>query len=240
MPSSNAFIGIQSLRTFGMTGGAFNMELKQRFYLRPDYIIEFGFGTMKLDHSIKIETFPGTYAPAEDSYLLLSAIEVSKGQRVLELGCGTGIIAMHCAKFGCMVKAADISLDAIENARLNAAINVLDMDLVHSNLFEKVQGKFDAIIFNPPYLSVQDSEGLSDSEKWPLVGGEGGHEVSVRFLVQAPKHLSTGGRIYLLTSSESEKEVIATASYLYSARKIAEQRIFFELLAVYELRLEKS
>jgi release factor glutamine methyltransferase len=194
---------------------------------------------VKLDNSIKIETFPSVYAPAEDSYLLLSAIEVSKGQRVLEMGCGTGMIALHCAKFGCKVKAADVSLDAIENARLNAAINVLDMDLIHSNLFEKVRGKFDVIIFNPPYLSVQDSDGLSDVEKWPLVGGEGGHEVSVRFLEQAPKHLSPGGRIYLLTSSESEAGVVLAASNTYFVRKIAERRIFFELLAVYELRLEK-
>jgi release factor glutamine methyltransferase len=194
---------------------------------------------VKLDNSIKIETFPSVYAPAEDSYLLLSAIEVSKGQRVLEMGCGTGIIALHCAKFGCKVKAADVSLDAIENARLNAAINVLDMDLIHSNLFEKVQGKFDVVIFNPPYLSVQDTEGLSESEKWPLVGGEEGYEISARFLEQAENFLAPGGRIYLLTSSESEEKVIATASKVFLARKIAEQRIFFELLAVYELRLEK-
>jgi release factor glutamine methyltransferase len=137
------------------------------------------------------------------------------------------------------VKAADVSLDAIENARLNAAINVLDMDLIHSNLFEKVQGKFDVVIFNPPYLSVQDTEGLSESEKWPLVGGEEGYEISARFLEQAENFLAPGGRIYLLTSSESEEKVIATASKVFLARKIAEQRIFFELLAVYELRLEK-
>lgn len=193
---------------------------------------------MKLDSSIRIETFPGVYAPAEDSFLLLSAVKVRKGQRVLEMGTGSGIIALHCAKAGCSVKAADISIDAIENARLNAAINLQDVEFAHSDMFGKVKGKYDVIIFNPPYLSVQDTEGLTLAEKWPLVGGEGGHEVSVRFLKAAPKHLAPNGRIYLLTSSESEAKVFEAAGKIYSVRKITEQRIFFEVLAVFELKID--
>jgi len=193
---------------------------------------------VKLDNTIRIETFPGVYAPAEDSFLLLSAVKARKGQRVLEMGTGSGIIAIHCARADCVVTAADISLDAIENARVNAAINLLDITLAHSNLFEKVRGKFDVIIFNPPYLSSRDSEGLTIAEKQPLVGGEGGHEVSVRFLKAAPKYLAPKGRIYLLTSSESEEKVLKAARNIYSVRKIAEQRIFFELLAVHELKID--
>ncbi len=194
---------------------------------------------MKTDLSIQIEVCPAVYAPAEDTYLLLSAIELSESQHVLEMGCGTGIIALHCAKAGCRVKVADISLDAVENARVNSAINLLDIEPVQSDLFEKIRGKFDVIIFNPPYLSVQDTEGLSDSEKWPLVGGEKGHEVSARFLEAVADHLDPGGRIYLLTSSESERGVLEKARQCFSIRKIAEKRIFFETLAVYELRLGK-
>jgi len=193
---------------------------------------------VKLDPSMKIETFPGVYTPAEDTLLLLSAVKAGKGQRILEMGCGTGIIALHCAKAGYRVKAADISLDAVENARQNAAVNALDIDLAVSDLFVKVRGIFDVIIFNPPYLSSQDSEGLSEAERRPLVGGEAGHEISVRFLEQAPKHIAPGGRIYLLTSSESEGGVLEAARSLYSARRVAERRIFFELLAVWELLLK--
>ncbi|MFO7618816.1 MAG: HemK2/MTQ2 family protein methyltransferase [Thermoplasmata archaeon] len=190
---------------------------------------------MKFDPKLEIEACPNVYAPAEDTYLLLSAVEIREGQRALEMGCGTGIIALHCAKAGCRVKATDISIDAIENARMNAAINALDIDLIHSDLFAKVKGKFDVIIFNPPYLSVQDTGGLSDAEKWPLVGGENGHEVSARFLEAAPEHLEPDGKIYLLTSSESEAGVLGKASQYFSIRKIAEKRIFFETLAAYEL-----
>lgn len=194
---------------------------------------------MKTDPSIQIETCPGVYAPAEDSFLLLSAVRVSEGQHVLEMGCGTGMIALHCAKAGCRVTAADISQDAVENARMNAAMNSLDLDVVRSDLFGNVRGKFDVIIFNPPYLSSRGSECLSGQEKQPLVGGEGGHEISVLFLEQAKAHLAEAGIIYLLTSSESEAGVLERAGEMFSAKKVAEKRIFFETLAVHEMKMVK-
>lgn len=192
---------------------------------------------MKLDPTIQIEMCPGVYAPAEDTFLLLSAVEVRESQHVLEMGCGTGIIALHCAGAGCRVTAVDVFDGAVENARMNAAINNLGMELAQSDLFENVKGKFDVIIFNPPYLSSRDSEGLSEAERRPLVGGDDGSGISTRFLETAPDFLAPGGRVYLLSSSESEAAVMETARELFSARRVAEKRIFFETLAVYELRL---
>ncbi|MBA3045466.1 MAG: methyltransferase [Candidatus Thermoplasmatota archaeon] len=192
---------------------------------------------MDSDSTIQIESCARVYPPAEDTYLLLSAVEVSEGQRVLEMGTGSGIIALHCAKAGCRTTAADISPDAVKCARENAEINGLAMEIIESDLFENINEKFNAIIFNPPYLSGQDSEGLTDSEKRPLVGGEKGHEISARFLEVAPRFLAPGGRIYLLTSSESETEVLKKARERFSIAKITEKRIFFETLAVHMLKM---
>jgi release factor glutamine methyltransferase len=192
---------------------------------------------VKLDTNIQIEVCPGVYAPAEDTFLLLSAVEITKGQRILEMGCGTGIIALHCVKAGGLVTVADINQAAVDNAMMNAAINHLGMEVIRSDLFENMKEKFDAMIFNPPYLSSQDSDGLSDAEKRPLVGGEKGYEVSARFLEGAAQFLAPGGKIYLLTSSESESGVLEKARQRYFIEKVAEKRIFFETLAVYELKM---
>jgi release factor glutamine methyltransferase len=194
-------------------------------------------GAVKLDPTIRIEALPQVYAPAEDSFLLLSTVKVGKGQRVLEMGCGTGIIALHCAKAGCYVTATDISLGAADNARMNASNNDLEMEVVQSDLFDNVAGEFDVIIFNPPYLSSEDAHALSGQEKMPRVGGEKGHEVSVRFLEQAVRHLAKAGKIYLLTSSESETGVLDEARRRFAMKKIAEERLFFETLAVWELEM---
>lgn len=194
---------------------------------------------MDLDRSLRIENCTGVYAPSDDTNLLLSAIRAGPGERMLEMGCGTGIVALHCAKARCIATAADISPDAVACARGNARANGLDISIIQSDLFGSVEGEFDVIAFNPPYLSLGGSEGLTEEERRPLVGGTGGHELTVRFLNDAGRFLAPGGRIYLLTSSESEAGAMEAARRCFIVKKVAELRIFFETLAVWKLRLAK-
>lgn len=195
---------------------------------------------MKLDIEIEIEVAQDVYSPSDDSFLMLSAISPKAGQSVLEMGTGSGIIALHCAKLGSRVAVADISEKALSCARNNAQINGLDIELIQSDLFSNITGKFDMIIFNPPYLSGQDAQVLAVDDKRQLIGGEEGHEISIKFMEQAVNHLTENGRIYLLTSTETSEKVIQHARELFLANKIAEQRMFFEVLAVWELRIDKN
>lgn len=193
---------------------------------------------MKFDSEILIDVDMDVYSPSDDTFLMLSAINPRIGQTVLEMGTGTGIIALNCAKAGCRTTAADISRRSLNCARNNAKINGLTIEFIQSDLFSNITGKYDMIIFNPPYLSGEDAEVLAIDDRRQLIGGERGHEISVKFMEQAVQYLSDNGRIYLLTSSETAEEVIERARQLYLVDKVAEQRIFFEVLAVWELRLD--
>lgn len=195
---------------------------------------------MKLDLEIQIEVAEDVYAPSDDSLLMISAIHPAQGQSILEMGTGSGIIALHCAKAGSKVTAVDTSEKALECAKNNAQINNLDIQLIQSELFSNIAGKFDLIVFNPPYLSSQDAEVLAVDDKRQLIGGEEGHEISVIFMEQAINHLTENGRIYLLTSTETSEKVIQHARKLFLANKIKEQRMFFEAMAVWELRVDKN
>jgi len=195
---------------------------------------------VKLDPEIKIEVIPDVYSPSDDTLLMLSAIAPSRGQSVLEMGTGSGIIALHCAGIGCNVTAADISEKALACARDNARKNDLDVQFALSDLFSAITGKFDMIIFNPPYLSGRDAEYLAVDDRRQLVGGESGHEISVRFMEQAKLYLVENGRIFLLTSTETSDRVIEVARQLFLVHRMAEQRMFFEVLTVWELRLDKN
>ena len=86
--------------------------------------------------------------------LLLDFIDLQnlKDQQLLELGCGTGLISTYAAMKGAKVMATDINPFAIENAKLNAENNKVEIITIHSNLFQNIpQQVFDYIIINPPY-----------------------------------------------------------------------------------------
>jgi len=182
------------------------------------------------DPDIKIEVDEGVYEPSEDTYLLLESVCVAKGERVLEVGTGSGIIALNCAKAGARVVASDISEEAVANAKSNSMKNGIGLDVRRSDLFGGLEGRFDAIIFNPPYLA--SDVGPEDAR---LSGGTSGSELSIRFLDEVGGVLNPGGRVYLLTSSLSSRDVIARAKELYKVECVGSKDLFFERLEVHLL-----
>lgn len=188
---------------------------------------------MRYDEEITIECGDEVYEPAEDSILLLDSVEVAPGERVLEVGCGSGFIALHCAKAGAEVAAVDIDPEAVDCARLNGLRNNLKMDIFQSDLLSSVQGDFDTILFNPPYLP---SDEIGDP-KWS--GGESGIETTVEFLRQARGHLREGGQILTVCSSLSNPDLLQkqAASLGYSCSRIDNRRIFFEEIFVLRLTI---
>jgi len=194
---------------------------------------------VKLDPTISIEVMDDVYNPSDDSYLLLKVIDPKPEESMLEMGPGTGLISVHAAKAGAKVTAADINPHAVECTRRNAAANGVRLEAVKSDLFQNVTGNFDIIVFNPPYLpgSTQSTSWIEKS--WS--GGEDGAEVAVRFLQEAWKHLAPGGRIFMILSSAGGlMSVVRAAKERYESVMLEEQRMFFESLFAYRLKLRYS
>ncbi len=190
---------------------------------------------VRLDESIRIEVLPEVYEPSDDSYLLLKHVEVSPGESMLEMGCGCGLVALHCARAGASVTAADLSPSAVECTRKNAAMNSLRMSVVQSDLFERVPGTFDVIAFNPPYLPGETRSTSWIERSW--AGGEEGSEVAAAFLAEAWKHLAPGGRTYMIFSSFGGLMSIRRAAKdRYDWEMLEEMHMFFESIYAYRLR----
>jgi len=185
------------------------------------------------DRSIRLDVHPEVYAPAEDTYLLLSTIEVHRGERALEMGCGSGLIAMHMAKAGACVTAVDTDERAVTATRNSAVMNDLQVRTVLSDLFHEVKGRFDLIVFNPPYLrgEVQGQEDLC----W--AGGEDGVKLTDRFLREAKDHLEPGGRLLLLISDDMDPAALEEALSEWRMEVLARKSLFFEELRVLKLTL---
>lgn len=188
-----------------------------------------------MDGSIDIEVEEEVYNPSDDSYLLLKCVEVSPGESFLEMGAGSGLIALHAAKIGARVTAADLNPHAVECARRNAARNGLRVEVVRSDLFERVDGIFDVIAFNPPYLP-----GTASSTSWvekAWAGGEEGSEMAVKFLESAWRHLAPGGRIFMVLSSVGGlMSLLKAARERYESEMLEEKHMFFESIYVYKFR----
>ncbi|WP_258101666.1 methyltransferase [Marinoscillum pacificum] len=82
--------------------------------------------------------------------------------KILELGAGSGLISFYCSREGAQVTASDINQAAIAGLRLNAERNKLEINVVHSDLFENIAiSDFDMILINPPYYPKEPN---NDSE----------------------------------------------------------------------------
>jgi len=176
------------------------------------------------------------YSPAEDSFLISSVIRdrvpklILKGNdlKILEMGAGFGVQLKTLLDARVKKKnifACDINLDAVRHCKK------LGFNCIQSNLFKKINGKYDLIIFNPPYLP-ENPEEPKDSAL-ATTGGKKGGEIINHFLRQAKKHLTTEGIIFLLTSSLT-KEINWRG---YEKKLLVKQKLFFEELYVWEVKV---
>tara|TARA_Y100000310_G_scaffold334319_1_gene413866 strand:+ start:417 stop:935 length:519 start_codon:yes stop_codon:yes gene_type:complete len=169
------------------------------------------------------------YEPAEDSYLLQEEVRkfVKPWMKVLDVGTGSGILAETSKRLGGDVLAIDINPEAVNYVKSKGINSVV------SDLFSEVDGKFDLIIFNPPYLPKENME--PEDSKLATTGGKKGNEVIERFLKEAKTYLLDGGNILLLFSSLTPDVIELFKKYNYKYEKLSEQKIPFEVLYVYLL-----
>jgi release factor glutamine methyltransferase len=144
------------------------------------------------------------YEPAEDSFLFAEYLLREKGERVLDVGTGCGILGIVAGADAARIVGVDINPYALRCTRENAKLNGLieKFSLVQGDLFRPLKRKaaFDLILFNSPYLPVRRTQKGSWLEHaW--AGGKTGRQTINRFILESPDYLASGGRILLLQSS---------------------------------------
>ena len=166
------------------------------------------------------------YEPREDSYLLEKYVKKLAVGRTLDMGTGSGIQAL-AAKKADSVLASDINEEAVAFVK-NKGINA-----VVSDLFNNIEGTFDTIIFNPPYLPEDEHEDKESS--LCTTGGKEGSEILERFLNEARDHLAKKGQILLAFSSLTKGAFELFKRCQYRCRILEERKCFFEMICVCQL-----
>ncbi len=166
-----------------------------------------------LQHITGVQEFMGlefcvnehVLVPRQDTEVLVeSVLEVLESEmHVLDMCTGSGCILISLLKLkqGMSGVGVDISEAALRVAEKNCRKHGVKAELLHSDLFEQVQGSYDVIVSNPPYIRTAVIEGLQEEVKLhdpmlALDGMEDGLHFYRKIVEKSPEYLKRGGKLY--------------------------------------------
>lgn len=159
------------------------------------------------------------------------------GKLVCDMGTGSGVIGIYCAKRGAEVIASDISSIAIKTARINCFLNNVKIILRECDLFTcyEADERFDLIIFNPPFFPLEPHNEVSAM----YAAGEKYRKI-IEFLIDSRRRVNRDGIILItLSSIINERHILDIAKELgYIINKVMERKgMPMETLSLYKLSL---
>lgn len=151
------------------------------------------------DVEVRIEPREGVFTPTPNGLFYARSIHVEPGERVLDIGTGSGILAILAAKLGGDVEASDPDPLAVEATRANAELNGVTVEARVGAFFEGAKGRYDVIVANLPNEIVAPAhlETLSPEEAATFAGGPQGNELLLALLRVARPYMHRGTRLYL-------------------------------------------
>ncbi len=175
------------------------------------------------------------YEPQEDSEFIKEIASKFAYGKVLDMGCGTGIIGNEVLKQNAKsVDFVDVNSDAVEFCKRNIKTEK-KVRFIVSDLFNNINERYDTITFNAPYLPGNYEEDIE------LFAGKNGYEIILKFLEEAPFHLKDNGIIVLLLSELSKPQVIRNFlnNNLMTIEQEFSRRLFFEEHYVWIIKKNK-
>lgn len=149
---------------------------------------------------------PAFYPPREDTFLLLPFARPPRRSTLLEIGTGSGLLALEAGRAGARVVATDRNPHALKRVRTLALAEELEVAVVRTDLASGL-GRFDRVLANPPYLPTTSGE--RDPDRWhdlALDGGPDGLRVTERLVARVGDHLTASASAFLVTSSVQDPE----------------------------------
>ena len=174
---------------------------------------------------LKFETSVNTLIPRQDTECLVEEAmkNLHDGMAILDVCCGTGCILLSLLHYSndCTGVGVDIDANAVELAKKNAKNLGIDATFAVSDLFEAVEGSFDLITSNPPYIPTKVIETLDPEVKdyepmAALDGGEDGLTFYRLIAAKAKQYLKRGGMIFLeigYDQGEAVSSLLADAGF---------------------------
>lgn len=147
---------------------------------------------------------PGVYRPQADTLLLADALArepLRSGAKVVEIGTGTGALALRAAARGAEVTAVDVAWPAVLAARLNGWRQRVPLRVLHGDFATRTKGlRFDLILANPPYVPSPDVRVPTSGARRAWDAGTDGRAVIDRICAATSALLRPGGVLLMVHS----------------------------------------
>lgn len=186
---------------------------------------------------INVRVMPGVFHPGLFFSTKLLIEYISKydlnDKNVWELGAGSGLISVYCAKLKANVTASDINPIAVENINQNAKINSVNIKVLESDLFDRIETKeFDYIIINPPYFPKNPN---NDEEFAWFCGND--FQYFKKLFNQIGNYVNNDSKIIMVLSEDCDIEMIKKigeqSHFIFT--KCYEQKIWGEMNYIFEI-----
>ncbi len=153
------------------------------------------------DETIKINTNEAVFTPSEHgSRVVGGAIYVVPGETVVDIGTGTGLLAIFTAKKGGIVDAVDINEKAVSLTKENALLYNVAINVFSGDLFSPLKNKkYDVIIANVPQEQLSPTIRANSSNDFivGIDGDEGGNKILLKILKNAHVFMHENSRLYI-------------------------------------------
>jgi release factor glutamine methyltransferase len=157
-------------------------------------------------YGLVLKVDPRVLIPRPETEELVEMIledNMAKDLRVLDLGTGSGAIglALKAHRPDWDVTLSDISQDALDVATANASENALHVHTILSDVFSEIDGTFDIIVSNPPYIDWNDRDEVGDNvikfePHNALFAEDKGYAIYQEIADQFKEYLKPGGKLY--------------------------------------------
>lgn len=177
-----------------------------------------------LQHITGVQEFMGlefcvnehVLVPRQDTEVLVEAVlkVLKPGMKILDMCTGSGCIILSLVKLGVGISGTgvDISEQALKIASQNREKLGAEVKLLQSDLFDRVEGRYDVIVSNPPYIRTAVIEELKEEVKFhdpylALDGKEDGLHFYRKIVEKSPQFLNKGGKLYFEIGHDQGEDV---------------------------------
>ncbi|MDP4039208.1 MAG: 50S ribosomal protein L11 methyltransferase [Candidatus Pacearchaeota archaeon] len=194
--------------------------LKKSYFVNESEIRKYNIQNIE----VNIEVTPHVFPPPKNNPITSEYMKINGGESVIDIGTGSGILAILAAKLGGIVSATDNDKYALELSKKNARENNVTISFALGDYFASFHNKFDVIIGNLSQTILPPNYNKMPQLYRFVDGGKEGNTHIIELLKRAKKHMHKSSRLYvnIFTISDYQK-TIELMNNLYNVKILAKQ-----------------